>query len=250
MGEVLIDVHDAVQRFRKTEVLHGITLQVNAGQIVGLVGPSGCGKTTLVDLVVGNTVPAEGSVTLCGESAPFSTARASLGYMPQDTALYEDITAAENIAFFGALYGLSKTQMAQRSEHALAVAHLGDQGKKMVAEFSGGMKRRLSLAIALLCDPKILVMDEPTVGLDPVHRVELWKGFRDLADNGSALLVTTHVMDEAARCDRVAMMREGRLICFDPPEAIISATGCATLEDAFISLASEGGAAEGEMRHA
>ncbi len=235
-----IEVRHAAKSFRKSEVLHGISLAVQTGEIVGLVGPSGCGKTTLVDLVVGLTLPTHGSVRLRGEAAPYPKTRKKLGYMPQDTALYEDITATENLAFFGAIYGLKKAQFAERSQHALELARLSNEGNKMVGSFSGGMKRRLSLAIALLCEPDILVMDEPTVGLDPVHRVALWDTFQTLARNGSALLVTTHVMDEARRCDRVAMMRDGTLIHCDTPQAIIAETGCRDLEEAFVLLATAG----------
>lgn len=241
MDHASVEVEDVTKRFRDTEVLHGVTLRVRRGEIVGLVGPSGCGKTTLVDMIMGLSTPSSGNVLLEGEPAPFPSARRTLGCMPQDTALYEDITAAENIAFFGALYGLKRGQLKERSRQALALARLDATGNKLVRSFSGGMKRRLSLAIALLCKPEILVMDEPTVGLDPLHRCELWKGFHGLADNGSALLITTHMMDEARRCDRVAMMREGRLICCAEPETIIRETGCADLEGAFIQLASTSG---------
>ena len=242
-----IQIENVTKAFRKTEVLHGVTLSVHGGEIVGLVGPSGCGKTTLIDLVMGLTVPTGGMVKLEGETAPFCAARKRLGCMPQDTALYEDITARENMAFFGALYGLGKAQLVERSAEALRLAHLEADGNKLVGAFSGGMKRRLSLAVALLNEPAILVMDEPTVGLDPVHRNALWEGFRDMARAGSAVLVTTHVMDEASRCDRVAMMREGVLICCDAPEAIVERTGCATLEEAFVALAAQ---RESEVCHA
>lgn len=240
MDGYAIEANDVVKRFGKTDVLHGVTTHVSQGEIVGLVGPSGCGKTTLIDMVMGLSVPTKGSVLLDGEPAPFPTARKTLGCMPQDTALYEDITADENIAFFGALYGLKGPRLAERKKRALAAAHLDTAGKKVVGSFSGGMKRRLSLAVALLCEPKILVMDEPTVGLDPVHRAALWSEFHALAKSGSALLVTTHIMDEASRCDRVAMMRGGRIICDDTPDQIMGNTGCANLEDAFVLLASDG----------
>jgi ABC-2 type transport system ATP-binding protein len=232
-----IDICNVVKKFRNIEVLHGVTLQVQPGEIVGLVGPSGCGKTTLVDLTVGLTTPTAGSVTLNGERAPYSTARKLLGYMPQDTALYEDITALDNIRFFGSLYGMSRQEITASATYALTLARLPENGRKVVSTFSGGMKRRLSLAIAILNKPQILVMDEPTVGLDPVHRAALWSNFRLLAQEGGALLVTTHIMDEAAHCDRVALMRDGRLICCDTPEAITAYTGTTSLEDAFITLA-------------
>lgn len=211
-------------------------MEIHAGEIVGLVGPSGSGKTTLVDLIVGITVPHEGTVTLCGESAPYSTVRKNLGFMPQDIALYEDITAKDNLAFFGALYGLGRKELEEASRWALDLARLEFDRKKIVRDYSGGMKRRLSLAIALINKPKVLVMDEPTVGLDPVHRFKLWNSFREMANEGSAVLVTTHVMEEAEQCDRVAMMRDGRIIRFDTPQTIISEAQADTLEEAFVIL--------------
>lgn len=237
----LVEVRDVHKSFHKVEILHGVTLSVKAGEIVGLVGPSGCGKTTLVDLIVGNTVASTGSVLLDNEVAPYKTARMRLGYMPQDTALYEDIRAWDNLWFFGSLYRLPKQEVKVRAKTALELACLQDQGKKIVGNYSGGMKRRLSLAIALLCDPKILIMDEPTVGLDPVHRGRLWESFRAMADKGVAILITTHAMDEAMKCDRVAMMRDGVLIACDTPAAIIERMQSCTLEDAFIKLSEIGG---------
>ncbi len=236
MTRPLIDIQNVFKRFRHTEILHGVSLQVQPGEIVGLVGPSGCGKTTLIDLIVGLTTPTSGSVTLDGEQAPYSNARKTLGYMPQDTALYEDITAFDNIRFFGALQGMSKRDIADSAARSLKLAQLQNSERTVVRTLSGGMKRRLSLAVALLSGPKILIMDEPTVGLDPVHRAALWNSFRLLADQGAALLVTTHVMDEAAHCDRVAFMRDGTLIYCDKPESITAHTDTVSLEEAFIKL--------------
>ena len=214
-------------------------MQIGQGEIVGLVGPSGCGKTTLVDLIVGLTLPDSGDIVIRGEKAPYPTMRNRLGFMPQDTALYEDITGQENLSFFGSLYGMSTSQIRAASKGALELARLDEQGKKMVSAYSGGMKRRLSLAVALLTSPEILVLDEPTIGLDPVHREKLWETFRELAQAGASILITTHMMDEADRCDRIAMIREGRLICFDAPDSIIEQSGQPDLESAFIMLAEQ-----------
>jgi len=240
-----IEVCGVRKSFKGHEVLHGLTMQVEQGEIVGLVGPSGCGKTTLVDLIVGLTVPEEGRVRLIGEEAPYRTVRRRLGFMPQDTALYEDITGTENLRFFGALYGMRAADIKRASGHALELARLEEQGNKLVRDYSGGMKRRLSLAVALLTSPEILVLDEPTIGLDPVHREKLWRTFRELAQAGSSILITTHMMDEAARCDRIALIREGTLIRFDAPAAIVEESGRPDLEGAFITLAEAGETATG-----
>ena len=234
--EALVHVESVFKSFGKKRVLNGVSLKARCGQIMGLIGPSGCGKTTLVNLVVGSDVPDSGSVCLAGEVAPYPTMRSRLGYMPQDAALYEGITARENLKFFGALQGLSRTQIRMREAELLSLLGLEDACDQLVGSFSGGMKRRLSLAVALVAKPEILVMDEPTVGLDPVRRIELWGLFRALADGGAALLVTTHVMDEAARCDAVALMREGALVSVGSPRAILDSTSTGSLEEAFVVL--------------
>lgn len=237
-----IEIANVTKTFGKHTVLDQISLHITPGTIVGLLGPSGCGKTTLVNLIMGLTVPTKGTVKVMGELAPFPQARVAMGFMPQDEALYADITAAENLSFFGSLYGLSKKEIATASARALELARLQDQGKKVVSAFSGGMKRRLSLAIALLHSPQVLILDEPTVGLDPLHRAKLWESFHQLSASGSTVVVTTHMMSEAWNCDKVAVLREGKLIAFDSPAQIIAHTQTADLEQAFIALATQQGA--------
>lgn len=217
-------------------VLKDISLSVSAGDILCLLGPSGCGKTTLVNLIMGVDVPTSGTVRVLGEVAPFRTARACVGFMPQDDALYEDITAEENLRFFGALYGVKGERLARRMDELFAFVRLEAHRKKLVHDYSGGMKRRLSLAVALVHEPSVLVLDEPTVGLDPEHRRYIWNHLEALAAQGCAIVVTTHVMDEAERCARIAMIREGRLIADAPPADILARTGTSTLEEAFLAL--------------
>ena len=238
MGQetALVRVESASKSFGRKCVLDEVSLEAHCGQVTGLIGPSGCGKTTLASLVVGSAVPSSGHVFLDGEEAPYPTMRPKLGYMPQDAALYEGVTARENLAFFGALQGLSRTQIRIREAELLPLLGLEDARDQLVGSFSGGMKRRLSLAVALVAKPDILVMDEPTVGLDPVRRIELWSLFRTLADGGAALLVTTHVMDEAAHCDVVALMREGALVSVGSPRVILESTSTGSLEEAFVAL--------------
>lgn len=222
---------------RRRAVLDHVSLDVPAGRIVCLLGPSGCGKTTLVNLAMGILVPTEGAVRVMGERAPYPTARRHIGFMPQDTALYEDITAEENLRFFGTLNGMAKDELAPAIDDMLAFTRLEADRRRLVGAFSGGMKRRLSLGVALLHEPDLLVLDEPTVGLDPEHRRRIWERFRELATGGATLLVTTHIMDEALRCDEVAMLREGRVIAHGTPAELLERTAAATLEDAFLALA-------------
>lgn len=221
----------------RTTALDHIRLTVPAGSIFCLLGPSGCGKTTLVNLVMGTLVPTEGSVAVMGEQAPYPTARAHIGFMPQDVALYEDITAEENLRFFGTLNGLKGKALTDAMENALAFTQLGADRKRLVGAFSGGMKRRLSLGVAMLHNPDLLVLDEPTVGLDPAHRRRIWDRFAELAAQGTTLLVTTHIMDEAEHCNQIAMLRDGRLIAHGSPADLLQRTSTSNLEDAFLALA-------------
>lgn len=241
----MIAFSDATMRFgRKTPlgdgrktVLDQVNLDVPAGRIVCLLGPSGCGKTTMVNLVMGILVPTAGTVQVLGEQAPYPTARRRIGFMPQDTALYEDVTAVENLRFFGTLNGLRAPELADAIDDMLAFTRLDSNRNRLVGAFSGGMKRRLSLGVAMLHRPDLLVLDEPTVGLDPEHRRRIWERFRELAAGGVTLLVTTHIMDEALQCDDVAMLRNGRVIAYDTPSALLAQTGAENLEDAFLALA-------------
>lgn len=242
----LVSFDDVCKRFGKQEVLKNINLELKAGLVTGLLGPSGCGKTTLVNLIVGSMVATSGKITVLDKPAPPRAVRSQMGFMPQSEALYHDLTARENLVFFGSLYGLSGKKLEDAIPRVLGLVHLEDQGKKVVSSFSGGMKRRLSLAIALLHQPRLLVLDEPTIGLDPLHRVELWSSFRQLVDAGATLLITTHVMDEAAECDHIIMLHEGGIIAQGSAQQIIEDSHTANLEEAFLALEKREGSKAGE----
>ena len=229
-----IIVQNVSKRFGKKEVLKDVQLTVEPGEIYGLIGPSGSGKTTLVKLIVGMDRPTKGSIHVLGRPVPDLQLLQKIGYMAQADALYNDLTAAENLRFFAALFQLNKAEQKERIAYAADLVNLSEELGKKVENFSGGMKRRLSLAIALLQDPQILVLDEPTVGIDPELRLSIWQELYRLKSAGKAILVTTHVMDEAEKCDRLAMIRDGRLITSGSPAELKRKFGISSLEEVFL----------------
>jgi ABC-2 type transport system ATP-binding protein len=214
------------------EVLKSITLEIPRGRITGLLGPSGCGKTTLMRAIVGVQVIAGGSVTVLGAKAGSSGLRTRVGYVTQAPSVYEDLTIEANLRYFRALYGAPR----ERTDQTIRTVGLEDERKKLVRNLSGGQRTRVSLASALLADPQVLILDEPTVGLDPVLREDLWQTFRKLANAGTTLLVSSHVMDEAERCDDLLLMREGEILAQQPPAQLLAETGTASIEAAFLKL--------------
>lgn len=220
--------------FGKKQILKDINLEIPYGHIYGLLGPSGCGKTTMVKIMAGIIEPTSGEAYVLGERMPKLSLMKKIGYMAQGDALYTSLTAAENLQFFGAMYGVSKAQIKQRSAEVMKLVNLSDHLNKPVQSYSGGMKRRLSLAIAILHNPPVLILDEPTVGIDPVLRKSIWQELNQLADQGVTILVTTHVMDEADKCHNLAMMREGRLIAKGASSELQEKIGANSLEEAFI----------------
>lgn len=225
---------DISHMYGKKLVLDGIDMHIAKGSIYGLLGPSGCGKTTMVKIMAGLLCASSGKVEVLGEVMPQLAMLKRIGYMAQSDALYQTLSAEENIQFFGALYGLPKKEINIRRQMILQLVGLEGVGKQPVRFFSGGMKRRLSLAIALLPQPEVLILDEPTVGIDPVLRRKIWQALRQLADEGTTIMLTTHVMDEALQCDRLAMMRLGKITAEDTPEALMRSAGVENIEDAFI----------------
>jgi len=217
------------------EVLHGIDLDVEAGQVTGLLGPSGSGKTSLLRAVVGAQIVADGSVTVLGLPAGTATPRSRVGYQTQASSVYADLTVLENLDYFAAVLGASRSRVAE----VVARVGLAELGSQLALSLSGGELARLSLAAALLNEPEILVLDEPTVGLDPVLRQELWGFFHELADAGTTLFVSSHVMDEADRCDALVLLREGCVLVTGTPESLRRRTGAADLDAAFLALIDE-----------
>lgn len=221
----------------KRLVLPGLDLLVPRGEVVGLLGPSGCGKSTLMRAIVGTQVISAGTVTVLGDTAGSAALRHRVGYMTQEASVYEDLPVADNLSYFAKIVGAPPAQVARVIERT----DLGSEAKSMAADLSGGQRSRLSLAIALLGDPELLVLDEPTVGLDPVLRVALWELFAELAAEGTTLLVSSHVMDEATRCDSLLLMREGEIIARETPESLLARTGTDNAEDAFLALIRDAG---------
>ncbi|EES73424.1 MULTISPECIES: ABC transporter ATP-binding protein [Paenibacillus] len=232
--EVCIRTQGVTRKFNDKEVLHGISLEVRRNEIFGLLGPSGSGKTTFVKMIAGIDEATSGEVEVLGIRMPKLSMMNRIGYMAQSDAMYNELTAKENLEFFGALFGLKGVKMKRRIEEVMALVNLTDHLKRPVSAYSGGMKRRLSLAIALMHEPEVLILDEPTVGIDPVLRKSIWDEFEHLSQKGTTILVTTHVMDEADKCHRLGMVRDGNLIAVGTPEALKQETGSATIEEAFL----------------
>lgn len=227
-----IEVQDLVVRRGRRTVLDGFSCAIPQGVVTGLLGPSGSGKTTLMRAIVGVQVVASGRVTVLGHPAGSAPLRRRIGYLTQAPSVYEDLTVAENARYFASLYRLG----AAEADAALGTVGLTGARGQLVANLSGGQRSRASLACAIVGRPDVLVLDEPTVGQDPVLRDELWGHFRRLAAEGVTVLVSSHVMDEANRCDRLLLIREGALIADDTPAAVKSAAGTDDLDQAFLTL--------------
>lgn len=236
----VIDALGVSRRFGNRTVLDDVSLQVARGELFGLLGPSGSGKTTLIKLLTGIDAADGGTVRMLGEKLPKLAMMKRFGYMAQSDALYNELTARENLSFFASLYGLSGAKAKTRIQSVTALVALEDRLDNRVAAYSGGMKRRLSLAIAMLHEPELLVLDEPTVGIDPVLRQSIWHELGELRRGGTTIVLTTHVMDEAEKCDRLGLIRDGRVTAIGTPDEIKGRCHAATLEEAFIALGGGG----------
>lgn len=236
----VIETHKLSRSFGQVRAVRQLDLAVRRGEIYGLLGPNGSGKTTLMRILVGLAGQDGGEVRVLERRVPDPSLLSSIGYMTQAEALYSDLTAQENVRFFGALNGAGHSEAVDR---ALALVDLSDRAGDLVRTLSGGLRRRVSLACALVHEPKLLILDEPTVGVDPQLRASFWKHFRALRDRGVTLLISSHVMDEAERCDRLGFMRGGRLIAEGSPDELRRRSGVTDLEQAFLRLAEGSGAA-------
>jgi ABC-2 type transport system ATP-binding protein len=216
----------------KRPALQDLSVQIARGTITGLLGPSGCGKTTLMRCIVGTQIVTSGKVTVLGHAAGSAPLRRRVGYLPQDPTIYDDLRIVDNVRYFASLYGFDNNA----ADTAIERVGLSDHTTALCRNLSGGQRTRVSLACALVCQPDLLVLDEPTVGLDPVLRVDLWEQFTDLARSGTTLLVSSHVMDEADHCGDLLLMRDGHLVAHTTPTRLREDTGCTSLEDAFLSI--------------
>ena len=226
-----VDVDNVVKSFGTMRALDGVTLRVNTGEIYGLLGPNGAGKTTLIRAIVGLVAPESGTVTVLGSRMPNLDILGSVGYMTQAAALYPDITVEENLRFFAAISGADGNV-----DEVLRVVELEPRRNSVVATLSGGMRQRCSLACALVHRPRLLLLDEPTVGVDPQLRVQFWEHFREMAAAGTTIVVSSHVMDEAERCQRLGLIRFGKLLAEGTPSEVRASAGTNNLEEAFLKL--------------
>jgi ABC-2 type transport system ATP-binding protein len=229
--EIAIETTGLTKRFGSIEVLCDITLRVPTGQTYGLLGPNGSGKTTLIRLVAGLLRPTAGRLTVLGETMPSRRILADIGYMPQTAALYQELTVGENVSFFSRIYGVSSPG---RVEEVLELVGLTERADSPVYALSGGMRQRTSMACALVHSPKLLLLDEPTVGVDPPLRVAFWQYFHRLNQEGVTILVSSHVMDEAERCDRLVLLRDGLILAEGSAAELREQAGTSTLEEAFL----------------
>ena len=231
-----IHAHALRKEYDSLVAVDDLDLQISKGVLYGMIGPNGSGKTTTIKMLVGLLRATSGKAYILGEKVPIKSNIARIGYMPQEMAVYTDMTVHENLELFAELYSIGKEVFSKREENLLKVIDLVDRRDGLVSQLSGGMRHRVSLACALIHDPDVMFLDEPTVGVDPELRVGFWKYFGELKASGKTVILTTHYMDEAVRCDIVGMMRLGSLIGEGTPKELMDSTTTADLESAFMAL--------------
>lgn len=231
-----IHAHKLRKEYDDVVALDDLDLRIPKGVLYGMIGPNGSGKTTTIKLLVGLLKATSGKAFVLGEKVPISENIQRIGYMPQEMAVYTDLTIHENLQLFAELYSVDKETFSKKEKDLLSVIDLFNRRDSLVAKLSGGMKHRVSLACSLIHDPEMVFLDEPTVGVDPELRVGFWKYFADLKARGKTIVLTTHYMDEAVRCDVVGMMRLGKLIAEGSPKELMEKTSTNDLESAFLSF--------------
>lgn len=237
----MITVHELQKSFGSLKAVNGLSFEIQRGEAFGLLGPNGAGKTTTISMMVGLLQPDGGSVTVNGQNPTNPDCRRVIGVAPQALALYEELTGRENLEFFGALYGLTGANLKERVNWALAFAGLEDRARERLENYSGGMKRRINIAAALIQDPEILLLDEPTVGVDPQSRNHIFESIQQLKEQGLTIIYTTHYMEEAQRlCDRVAIVDHGRLMALDTVPGLISHHGGSSVVQAELDFVPSG----------
>lgn len=235
----IVEVSNISKKISKSIILDDLSLNIKKGEIVGLIGPSGAGKTTFIKAIIGMEKIDKGFIKVFNKPIPNLDVLQNIGYMAQSDALYEDLSAKENLDFFGKIFGLNKSKIKERIDYTSKLVNLENHLSKRVKSFSGGMKRRLSLAISLIQDPDLLILDEPTVGIDPRLRFYIWNELYNLKNEGKSIIVTTHVMDEAVKCDRLALIRGGKIIATGTPNNLMKEFKVNTIEEIFLKLGGE-----------
>ncbi len=222
----MINLENATKRFGSKAVVDNVSFEIRKGELFGLLGPNGAGKTTTINMIIGGLTPESGSIKINGESPAKQSIKRLLGIVPQTVALYESLSAQQNLIFFGQLYGLTGKHLNERIEHAFEIVNLTERRNERVSKYSGGMKRRLNIAAALLHNPSLLILDEPTVGVDPQSRNSIFESLRELKKEGCTIILTSHYLEEAQKlCDRVGIMDEGKLVAENTVEKLISDFG-------------------------
>ncbi|WP_444964924.1 ABC transporter ATP-binding protein [Pediococcus pentosaceus] len=234
MNKSIIELKNIAKSFGKQNVLKNINLNVQQGQIVGLIGPSGSGKSTIIKIALGMEVADKGTAEIFEAEMPNRKLLSKIGYMAQTDALYMTLTGFENLKFYAKMKGIKSSELQLQIDHVAEVVDLKDALNKRVEGYSGGMMRRLSLGIALLGNPKLLILDEPTVGIDPALRRKIWRELKRIKNNGQSILITTHVMDEAEQVDEVALILDGNVIALDSPKNLKRQYDVPSIEDVFL----------------
>ncbi|MCD5257083.1 ABC transporter ATP-binding protein [Pediococcus pentosaceus] len=234
MNKSIIELKNIAKSFGKQNVLKNINLNVQQGQIVGLIGPSGSGKSTIIKIALGMEVADKGTAEIFEAKMPNRKLLSKIGYMAQMDALYMTLTGFENLKFYAKMKGIKSSELQLQIDHVAEVVDLKDALNKRVEGYSGGMMRRLSLGIALLGNPKLLILDEPTVGIDPALRRKIWRELKRIKNNGQSILITTHVMDEAEQVDEVALILDGNVIALDSPKNLKRQYDVPSIEDVFL----------------